>query len=363
MAKSMVESGDLTLSICADNNLSGGSSVEGNYGVRCPYDEIPFVVIPASSKENVISVNGKSPALLVGKPALVINNTNNTSSYAILSHVGSAEKGWTQVSLRCAINVGYSMYSLSNIGGYSGNFTIYIDPDAEVSYTRGMSADELNAKITEYGKKSFGNVSSTLGTTAYASAVSGNYTKKEDINWEYINYFIITIDRNSPTPDYKDLLKNKVSGVIIEAGYLFNSLHQRVSYRNPKLQSQCLLASQFKISWGLYCDCKARSIDEAKEELYQLSFCIRKYPPVLGMWVHFSLVKSTAINDGIVNTYRDELIRLGLKGKIGIIATNTELGKISWKDKHCKDWVLWIDDHVTNLSDVEQLLSPSFFSV
>lgn len=366
MARLLVRSGEYTLSIDTDGASSsygsatyqGTTSFESKFGIKCPADKVPFIVVPLQS-----TTNGKSAGQMVGQPALVIDNKKNTSTYAIVGDAGPKNGDWKEVSLKCAWNLGYSENEANGRRGPASNFTVYVDPEATVSYTRGMSVDQLNAKITEYGRVSFGNVSSTLENTAYASAVSGNYTKREDINWEYINYFIITINRSSPTPNYKALLKHKVSGVIIEAGYLFNSLHQRVPYRNPNLHSQCLLASQSKISWGLYCDCKARSIAEAKEELYQLSFCIRKYPPVLGMWVHFALVKSTAINDGIVNTYKQELIRLGLKGKIGILASKSELSRISWKGKHYKDWVLWLDSHITNLQDIQQLLSPSFFSI
>lgn len=367
MARLMVRSGEYTLSIDTDGASSaygsatyqGSTSFESKFGIKCPADKVPFIVVPLQS-----NTNGKTAGQMVGQPALVVDNKKNTSTYAIVGDAGPKKGNWKEVSLKCAWNLGYSDKEANGRRGPAGNFTVYVDPEASVSYTRGMSVDQLNSYIQTVCTGVFGDL--TTGTnmnSAYGCAVSGNYTKKDDINWEYINYFIITIDRNSPTPNYKDLLKNKVSGVIIEAGYLFNSIHQRVSYRNPKLQSQCVLASQSNISWGLYCDCKARSIDEAKEELYQLSFCIRKYPPVLGMWVHFSLVKSNAINDGIVNTYRDELVRLGLKGKIGIMANKSELARISWKEKHYKDWVLWLNNHITNLQDIQQLLSPSFFSV
>lgn len=363
----MVRSGDYTLSMDTDGasnaygsaTYQGTTSFESKFQIKCPADKVPFIVVPLQS-----STNGKSAREMIGQPALVIDNKKNTYTYAIVGDAGPKNGNWKEVSLKCAWNLGYSESEANGRRGPKGNFTVYVDPDASVSYTKGMSIIQLNSYIQTLCTGVFGDLATGSNlNSAYGCAVSGNYTKKEDINWEYINYFVITLDRNSPTPNYKDLLKHKVSGVIIEAGYLFNSLHQRVSYRNPKLQSQCLLASKSKIAWGLYCDCKARSIEEAKEELYQLSFCIRKYPPVLGMWVHFNSVKSTAINDGIVDTYKEELTRLGLKGKIGILANKSELARISWKERHYKDWVLWINNHIINLADIQELLSPSFFSV
>lgn len=366
MSRLMVRSGEYTLSIDTDGASSaygstshqGKTSFESKFGIKCPADLVPFIVVPLKS-----NTQGKSPYEMIGQPALVVDNNKKTSTYAIVGDAGPTNGDWKEVSLKCAWNLGYSEKQANGRQGPKGNFTVYVDPDASVSYTKGMSVAQLNSKITELGKSSFGGVSSTEVNTAYACASSGSYTAKDDINWEYLNYFIMTIDRNTSTPDYADLLKHKVSGVIIEAGYLYDSVHHKVYYRNPNLRSQCLLAAQSKISWGLYCDCKARSIAEAKEELHELSFVIRKYPPVLGMWVHFSLVKTKTINDGIVDEYKNQLVHLGLKGKIGIIANQSELSMISWKDKHYKDWVLWYNKHITNLSNIEQLLSPQFFSV
>ena len=129
------------------------------------------------------------------------------------------------------------------------------------------------------------------------------------------------------------------------------------------MHDQAIGASKADMPFGLYCDCKARSVAEAKKELYQLSFCIRKYPPVLGMWVHFQLVKSKTINDQIVDYYKKYLIQLGLIDNIGILATESELKNISWFSKHYKDWSLWLNKHVSNISEVKTLLQPEMFSV
>lgn len=366
MSRLLVRSGDYTLSIDTDGSSSsygsgshqGTTSFESKFRIKCPADQVPFIVVPLKS-----STHGKSAGQMIGQPALVVDNRRKTSTYAIVGDAGPAKGDWKEVSLKCAWNLGYSQNEANGRRGPAGNFTVYVDPDASVSYSAGMSISQLNNKIVEYGRTSFGNVSTAESNTAYVSAVTGNYTKREDINWDYLNYYILTLDRNSPNIDYSQVRKHKVSGVIIEAGYLFNSIHQKVYYRNPKLAQQCISASKNKMPFGLYCDCKARTIQEAKEELAQLSFCIRKYPPVLGVWVHFSLVKSKSINDAIVSVYKQSLIRLGLKGKIGILASSSELNKISWKEKHYKDWVLWLNRHIDNMVNIQQLLSPQFFSV
>lgn len=201
------------------------------------------------------------------------------------------------------------------------------------------------------------------GDNAYNAAMGG--ISRDQVNWDYLKYMLATIDRRSGASVNFETLKknNNFAGVIIEAGYLFNSSHVKQYYRNPYIHEQCIAATKANVPFGLYCDCKARSIEEAKEELYQLSFCIRKYPPVLGMWVHFQLTKTTAINDSIIEYYRDFLVLLGLKGAIGIIATDAELKTFSWKTKHEKDWELWLNRHISSVSQIETLLDPDFFSV
>lgn len=223
----------------------------------------------------------------------------------------------------------------------------------------------INSAISSGGSNSFGT-GDTVGNsrTTYNSYLSGMYiTSASDVNWDYLDYYVATLDRYSPSVNYSQLKKNNLGGVIIEAGYLYNAAHVKQYYRNPKIHEQCMAASQADVPFGLYCDCKARSIDEAKAELYELSFCIRKYPPVLGMWVHFQLVKSKSTNDAIVDYYKNYLILLGLKGMIGILATESELNTISYKDKHQKDWELWLNKHVNSVNEIETLLDPTFFSV
>lgn len=223
----------------------------------------------------------------------------------------------------------------------------------------------INGIISSFGSDSFG-AGNTVGnsTTTYNSYLNGMYiTSAADVNWDYLDYYVATLDRYSPEVNYKLLKEHNLGGVIIEAGYLYNAAHVEQYYRNPKIHEQCMAASQADVPFGLYCDCKARSIEEAKKELYQLSFCIRKYPPVLGMWVHFQLVKSKSVNDSIVDYYKNYLILLGLKGMIGILATENELKTISYKDKHQKDWELWLNKHVNSVNQIETLLDPAFFSV
>lgn len=226
------------------------------------------------------------------------------------------------------------------------------------------SGTDIQGLVDKIGQQAFGAIEQMMnGLTAYGAASSGQYLMRESINWDYLNYYVVTLDRNSPTPNYKQWKKNNVAGVIVEAGYLYNSSHVEVYYRNPKIHEQCIFAEKSKVPFGLYCICKARNLEEAQKEIYQLSFCIRKYPPVLGMWVRFQLTKSISENDKIVDYYLEQMKILGLYGKIGILANMTELKNISWEKKHYKNWVLWLDEHVKDIGQVEKLLEPEMFTI
>lgn len=366
MAATLVKSGTFNLRIDTDGATSsygssshqGSTSFQGLYGIRVPADLVPFIVVPLSS-----STNGKTAGKMIGYMALVVDNNKKTSTYAMVGDAGPAKNGWGEVSLKCAWNLGYSKNEANGSRGPVSNFSIYVDTSSKPSWKGNYT--NVNSMIQSEGKARFGSTNLGYNTnTSYGAAVSGTYVDKSQINYDYLNYYIITLDRYSPSINHKSLMNNNVAGAIIEAGYLYNSAHVQVSnYRNPKLEDQCLACSKANMPFGLYCDAKARTKEEAVKEIYQLSFCIRKYPPMLGMWVHFQLVKSKSVNDSIVSYYKDELIRLGLKDHIGILATTSELSKISWKEKHYKDWYLWLNKHISSANDVNQLLTPELFVV
>lgn len=203
---------------------------------------------------------------------------------------------------------------------------------------------------------------STMNDTSYSAATTGMLISKESINYKYLDPYIITLNRNTGSIDYAAMKNAGVVGVLIEAGSLYDSVHNEQYYRNPKLDAQVKSALSNKMPYGLYCDVKARSVEEANKELYQLAFCIRKYPPVLGMWLHLQLVKSKTINNKIVDTYYKELVRLGLKGRVGFYVTEPELNTIDWK-KYSDNWYLWLNRHVSAIGEIDQLLTPQMFVV
>lgn len=191
---------------------------------------------------------------------------------------------------------------------------------------------------------------------------SGSTIGEHELDREKLNPLIVTIDRNSIVNiDFDTLKKNDVVGVMIEAGYLYNSNHIKQSrYRNPRIDDQVKAVNRAGLSYALYAITRAKTTTEAKEELVELSFVINKYPPLLGVWIDIDLKSSIAINDRIVNTYKDYLVGLGLKSKIGIYATKSQLSKITWT-KHCNDWSLWWVSHTKDMKIIDEVWSPEFF--
>lgn len=176
-----------------------------------------------------------------------------------------------------------------------------------------------------------------------------------------IDPYIVTINRKTEGIDYDKLSDMGVVGVIIEAGRLYSTTHQEIYYKNPKLDDQIRDALEHNLPVGLYTEVCARNLAEAKKEIDAFTIWIQTYPPPLGAWLYLRLVDNKDTNDAIIDRYRDALVTIGLKNKIGIYATRTQLSYISWEDKYCDDFALWLVDHLTEFDQLDELLEPSLF--
>lgn len=175
--------------------------------------------------------------------------------------------------------------------------------------------------------------------------------------------FIVTMDRRSPDVDFKSLKDNKVIGAVFEAGYLFDSIHMKQSiYKNPKLDSQVKAALDANLVYGLYADVRARSVEEAKQEIKELALVVRRHSPQIGLWLRLYLNNIKSINNKILETYYESLYKLGLKDQMGIYVTPSQLSTIDWESYYEK-WYLWIIDPVDNVNEIEEFLTPQFFVV
>lgn len=202
-----------------------------------------------------------------------------------------------------------------------------------------------------------GDISSLL--SAYDYALYGVANVQPD--YKEIDCYIVTLDRNSPNVDYKKLKENGVIAAMIEEGSYFDSIHMvNKTYVSPALEKQVKVAVDNNIPFGFYTDVRAQNIKEANDELTWLRIYASKYVPPLGIWLTLNLSKSKSINDSIIEHYRDSLKRAGYSGKMGFYVTRSQLEKISW-DKWKSDFLLMLIDHVSDVSEIEQLLTPEFF--
>lgn len=199
--------------------------------------------------------------------------------------------------------------------------------------------------------------------TQYANNSAGILLSGQSfIQTDNINPYVIIIDRNVPNVNYAVMRNNKVIGVIIEAGYLYSIAHTEQQYQSPRLRSQVLEAINENMPYGFYTTVRSRSVTEAKRELYELSLIIRTYRPILGVWLQIQFTQGINTNNSIMDEYYRQLVDMGLKDQIGVYATRSQLSKISW-DNYCEDFFLILNDHVSTMSDIDQLLTPRFFDL
>lgn len=184
------------------------------------------------------------------------------------------------------------------------------------------------------------------------------------INADAIDALLISLTTKVKETDYKKLLKNHVSGVILKAGSYFTSEHKVAKYyRNQNLQKQVDQAVKAGVRFGLYTDVRAKTVAEAKLECEQLYYTISKYPPALGVWLHLMFTTSKKTNHKILDYYLSELKRWGLTKGCGVYCTKKELAKIDWK-KYQDDLFLWYVKRFSKdseLAELKKVLTPDFF--
>lgn len=201
------------------------------------------------------------------------------------------------------------------------------------------------------------------GTPEGSSGTSGSVSSIQ-VNYEDLNPYIVTLTRKThiiKDTEWDKLKNARVCGALIETGRLYDDAHRQVDFRNPRLKTHVESLQKAKLPWGLYIEMRAKNTAEADKEIEELQPCVRLYPPELGLWLQCTFTKSVSVNDRILQRYYDELERLGLKNKIGIICTKKDLDLISWEKKWSDYYCLWLVEHVKDTSELETLLTPTFF--
>lgn len=200
--------------------------------------------------------------------------------------------------------------------------------------------------------------------TAYSNIItSGVSVDPSQIDTSKIDEFVLTLNRNSPTDlNYTQLKKIGVIGAVIEGGYLYDSNHNEQAYRNPNLGAQVKNLAEYGLNFGLYFDVKSTSVDEANKELYHLSLCVRKYSPLMGVWLRLKFNNTKTLNHQILDRYYFQLVRLGLKDNVGLYVTKSELNKITWT-KYQNTFYLWVNSHLSSVDNINELETPEFFKL
>ena len=174
------------------------------------------------------------------------------------------------------------------------------------------------------------------GTPEGSSGTTSGSVSSIQVNYEDLNPYIVTLTRKThiiKDTEWDKLKDARVCGALIETGRLYDDAHRQVDFRNPRLKTHVESLQKAKLPWGLYIEMRAKNTAEADKEIEELQPCVRLYPPELGLWLQCTFTKSVSVNDKILQRYYDELERLGLKNKIGIICTKKDLDLISWEKK------------------------------
>lgn len=229
-----------------------------------------------------------------------------------------------------------------------------------------VSSKTMNKALGALRWKNWEYEGGTISSLDISYADSSNsvvyQSKKVDIDPSMFHPYLITLERSMMIPD-KKLREFGVIGAVVEAGYLYTTSHSKVStYESPNTGSQIKVLREQDLLYGWFNICRAKTSVEAKDEMYHFSFPVRRHPPKLGVWLKLELRNSKSINDGILEVYKAELLRLGFIGKMGIMCERSMLKNISW-DKWQDDFYLWLIEHVKNTSELKNLMDPEFFDI
>ena len=176
--------------------------------------------------------------------------------------------------------------------------------------------------------------------------------------------FMVLVDKNFTNISYDMLKEERVSGIMFDAGELFDSAHLKKNYRNENLFKQVISAAKEDFPFALLAHSKARNVQEALQETSELYYIISKYPPPLGLFIHpsFANKQPKAINDQIIELYFNKMVSWGLNGATGLYCTENELDGISWDDNFKDKFALWYVNH-GDLGRIDDLLYPEFFQI
>ena len=216
-----------------------------------------------------------------------------------------------------------------------------------------------SSKLTYDTKKGQSFIATKSGT----STSGGDVDPQSLIKVSAIDPYIATIPPIKESINYANLKKYRVSGMMFNAGSLYDSSHRKKTYQNPYLNSQIKRCMSANLSFALYADVKAHNEIEADAECRALYYTVSEYSPELGLWLYINTQRDQEMNDKIINVYYKYIELWGLKHRCGIYIEISRLSMISWS-KFQDKFYLWGIDKSLDFKNVEgKLLQPSMFEV
>lgn len=150
-------------------------------------------------------------------------------------------------------------------------------------------------------------------------------------------------------------------GLMMFAGQLYDKDHHYTKpYKSKTLKAQMEKVIKARSHWALRTVTRARSLQEAKEEIYWFFFVVAKYPPKLGVWLETDLTVDGELASEIVELYYKYFVRWGLIDKSGLYCTAQQARLIQWSN-FADRMTLWLNEPLGGVECLDELLTPSLF--
>lgn len=350
-----------------------------NMGSHHPGNEaIDYMVKPWYSRpwNAVLRPNNKELAKLCANMAIAGANNNNiyyiyggTSYYPALQRAGNDPAA---IKERCGTDCMGAVFAVIKGAmarlGIKENLPLLGCSNADqllsYGYTKFTDSDHINSD--RYAERGDVYVNYSLhasmhvgdgqlngydgSDTSGVSGTGGSGGTGVSIDYNNMSPYFIGIPENVTKFDVKMFKESQVSGVMLRAGYLYNSAHiKRDKYISQYLDKQVKCAEDGDIPYALCAEVRAHSVAEAQDECDKLYYVAAAYVPRMSLWLHLDMKQSKSVNERILDYYYETLSGWGFKNTMGLYVTQSELDQITW-DKYKDKFYLWKVDHTQDIS-------------
>lgn len=267
----------------------------------------------------------------------------------------------------------------SEINGAAVQIVVMEDSGSKVSLQEGSRTESLYNLIEDICRRNYilkldsnsffqyggphvsiSEINSRL-TSARTSSQTEALKAQSSIAVGAIKPLMAIIEPEATNVNYNALKDMGVVGALMYAGHLFDSNHNVTKpYKSRTLNKQMVDVYNTQTLFGLRALTRARSLQEAKQEIYWLYFVVAKYPPKLGVWLETDLRVDEHTAEQIVELYYEYFVRWGLIDKSGLYCTAKQARLIGWEN-FADRMTLWLNEPRGDWNYLDQLLTPSFF--